>query len=1227
MKVQAFHVNGLLELLVFVGNRRFLALVDAGATTSLMTREAWKEIGEPPLTPCEVQIQDFDGGSHKCYGEVCLAIGIGSQDYFFDCYVVENAPRKVLIGMDFMERYGIIINVKEKLVTLDDGTTVNGRNINYDGLQANTLSVSRGTAKEGVIRLAKRIKLNPQEAKFVDIVSPLKGISSPLEEQVVYTTGLVPQGTSRVLLCNASTEVQDRQKNDIIGNVSEATCVAEVNMVINSLNNEERFSSAKGASVRKPEAARLQRLLKHTVGYETMNKEEKEVVFNWLQDFADIFALEGEPLGRNGDMPMKIETRDVRPVYRKPYRIPTIYQEEVDRQLKTMVDQGIIERSKSPWSSPLIIVKKKGGGIRLCVDYRYLNEFTKKDKFPLPVINENLNMLHGNTWFSSLDLLSGYWQLSLHPESREKTAFSTKDGHFHFKVVPFGLSNAPPVFQRLMTYIFHKQLNKELLIYLDDIIILGKNLTEHDAAMRRALTTLRNANLRVKLEKCSLLKSSIEYLGHVVTREGLKPQVSKVAAIKNCITPRSFKELRSFLGMCSYYRKFIESFSSRAQPLFKLTSEDAWRWDSTHEEAFADLKEAICEEALLIYPDFGKSFSLTTDASNYAIGGVLSQKTAGIEKPIMFMSRTLQGPELNYSTYETELLAIVYCLKKARPLIYGREVIVKTDHRPLTWLMKTSHTESNGRLARWLVVIQDFNLKIEYLPGKLNNIADFLSRPFQQDVRTISAIYVNANIDRKAIIKHQKKDPDLYNIRQAIDSQEEPESWPFKLDIKFADFKIEDNMLTYNPSGKPLIVLPKKLRHQTIWNSHSDRSRIHPGIDETLRVLQQHYWWPSMHQEVKDVVRECSTCAKQKPKKKTEVPLYPADRGQKPWELIHMDLVGPLPSTNSGNKYVLVVVDSFSKYTELVALPSKDAISVASALNRYVLCKLGSPRSVTSDQGKEFTNEVLQAAMSAWQVKHITTSAYHPASNGQVERINRDLVIKLRILFEETGKQWDQLLEYVQLALNIRTHRATNHSPFYLMYGRAPCVPTKMFTMTPQEERMTYDPANYADEMRHSMGVIYNQVDKSLNQYFKSYDESDFRTIEDSHPKGLVFLDIPKPGKTKLSARYEGPYVVLEQKTPVSYLLEHLTTGHRIVAHKSQIRNELNRSFPSDYTAAPDEITVVRPSSTSVSHRDQLLEDSLGDHPTSSAKRVEPYKSRLRPRKAISYESSEEELY
>lgn len=465
---------------------------------------------------------------------------------------------------------------------------------------------------------------------------------------------------------------------------------------------------------------------------EHLNSEEKQQIIKLCSEFSDVFYNENDQLTFTNQVKHQIRTSDEIPVYAKTYRYPFIHKKEVDSQIQKMLDQKIIRPSCSPWSAPIWVVPKKldaSGNTkwRVVVDYRRLNEKTIDDKYPLPNITDLLDKLGKCQYFTTLDLASGFHQIEMHEKDIEKTAFSTEHGHYEFLRMPFGLKNAPATFQRVMDNVLRGLQNEKVLVYLDDILIYSTSLQEHIEKLRLVFQRLRDTKFKIQLDKSEFLRKEVAYLGHVVTPNGVKPNPDKVIAIKNYPLPKTTKEIKGFLGLLGYYRRFINNFAKITKPMTKCLKKGA---KIEHNEEFLNCfekcKNLLINEPILQYPDFSKTFNLTTDASNFALGAVLSQGPIGQDLPVAYASRTLNDCEKNLSVIEKELLGIVWATKYFRPYLFGRKFNIICDHKPLKWLW--SLKEPNSKLFRWRLKLEEFNYDIIYKKGKLNTNADALSR-------------------------------------------------------------------------------------------------------------------------------------------------------------------------------------------------------------------------------------------------------------------------------------------------------------------------------------------------------------------------------------------------------------------------------------------------------------------------------------------------------------------
>lgn len=643
------------------------------------------------------------------------------------------------------------------------------------------------------------------------------------------------------------------------------------------------------------------------------------------------------------------------------------------------------------------MVRKKDGGLRFCVDYRRLNELTVKDAYPLPRIDDTLDALGASKWFSTLDLASGYWQVELDPYHREKSAFVTKHGLFEFNVLPFGLCNAPSTFQRLMELVLADLQWMTCLVYLDDIIVFGRTFEEHVARLGQVLGRLKSTNLKVKPAKCTLFAKKVNYLGHVISEERVGTDPAKSETVKAWPTPTTVGEVRSFVGLASYYRRFIEGFGSIAQPLHKLTEKNRqFKWDGACQEAFDALKCKLTTAPILAYPDPTKPFILDTDASDQGIGAVLSQLHGDQERVVAYASRSLSRSERNYATTRKELLAVVAFTHHFRHFLLGQEFLLRTDHSSLQWLH--NFKEPEGQVARWLEQLSSFQYYIQHRPGKQHNNADALSRRVA-DCNAASLSDTSGEYLGGSFHSRQHDDPTLRRLislkaqgcpGDAIDVQSYPELLPYRAvwDSLYLD---QGNVLMHMNGGGRQRVLPKSMVPLILHNLHNCKTGGHLGVEKLLDRVRSRFYWPGWTQDVKEWCRSCHDCASNKLTGPAPRAPLQTTRATRPFEQIALDILGPLPCTDKGNRYILVLADYFTKWSEAYPLVNQEAKTVADIFVSEFILRFGAPRTVHTDQGRNFESFLFQEMCELLEINKTRTTPYHPQSDGLVERLNRTL--------------------------------------------------------------------------------------------------------------------------------------------------------------------------------------------------------------------------------------------
>jgi len=814
------------------------------------------------------------------------------------------------------------------------------------------------------------------------------------------------------------------------------------------------------------------------------------------------------------------------PVAVRPYRYPQLQKDELERQCEAMLTQGIIRPSTSPFSAPVLLVRKADKSWRFCIDYRALNAKTSKDKFPIPVVDELLDELHGARFFTKLDLRSGYHQVRMHPEDVAKTAFRTHHGHYEFLVMPFGLSNAPATFQALMNDVLRPYLRRFVLVFFDDILIYSATWAEHLQHIAIVLNELRAHQLHLKRSKCSFGATSVAYLGHVISAAGVAMDADKVAAVAAWPAPRSPRGLRGFLGLAGYYRKFIREFGLIAAPLTRLLRRDAFAWDDDAEGAFQALKRALTTGPVLQMPDFDKLFMVDCDASGAGFGAVLHQGAG----PLAFFSRPFAARHLKLAAYERELIGLVQAVRHWRPYLWGRHFLIRTDHYSLKFLL--DQRLSTVPQHQWISKLFGFDFTVEYRPGRLNTVADALSRrdaeldgPQEGGGAVVSALSGPSFVFIADIRQATTVAADALQLLERLAAGELQGPW-----------RHEDGLLLH---GRRIFVPDHgDLRHQALLLAHSAG---HEGVQKTLHRLRAEFYIPGDRSLVQDWVRSCSTCQRNKTQALQPAGLLqPLDVPSQVWADISIDFIEGLPKVG-GKSVILTVVDRFSKYAHFIALGHPyTAASVARAFFDGVVRLHGFPSSIVSDRDPVFTGHVWRDLFKMAGVSLRMSTAFHPQTDGQSEVVNKVIAMYLRCVTGDRPRAWVDWLSWAEYCYNTSFHTALRATPFEVVYGRSP---PPMLPYSPGTAR-----TDTADALLRSRDEMLAEVRQRLlqaQQLSKKYYDAGHRDVE-FQVGDWVWLrllhrttqSLDPRAQRKLGPRYAGPFQVLEHIGQVAYRLQ-----------------------------------------------------------------------------------------
>ena len=923
-----------------------------------------------------------------------------------------------------------------------------------------------------------------------------------------------------------------------------------------------------------------------------------ETLRELLDEYSDVVSKDPNftppfPPKRNVDHEIKLEPNAALP-NRGIYRLPPDELAELKRQLDKLLALGLIRPSTSPFASPVLFVKKKDGSLRLCIDYRGLNKVSVKNRYPLPRVDELLDRLHGAQVFSKIDLASGYYQVRIAEEDIPKTAFRTRYGHYEFTVMPFGLCNAPATFQRMMNDVLREHLDEFVIVYLDDILIYSKDAEEHREHLKKVLELLRKHQLYAKTTKCEFGMPSTEFLGHIVSKDGISTDPKKIKAIQEWPVPRNATELRSFIGLANYYRRFVKDFSGMAAPLTGLLGKDVWTktsWGRVHTEAFEALKAALVNAPVLQAPDFSRPFLVKTDASDYAIGAVLSQESGRDDLPVAFESKKLNPAETRYTTHEKELLAVVHSLRTWRHYLQGQAFRVVTDNWAVKYIQTQPHL--NKRQARWMETLQEYHFEIEHRPGPTNVVADALSRraDHRDDGPPLSSEMILAAVTRAMQSPEVSEiSPTLDTVAEVLKYAPDDETYQDVLsDVRArsrTDFVIKDQLLyrVDDIGTTHRLYIPEcPLRAKLLAEAHDVPIAGHLGRQKTLERLSRGFYWPHMQNSVEDYVRTCPACQVNKSTNRKPMGLLsplPIPEGK--WESVSLDFIMPLPMTPRGYNAVLVFVDRLTKMIRLA--PCTDTVTAEESAKLFFTHVFrhghGMPKVLVSDRDPRFTGEFWRTLCKLLGTRLNMSTANHPQTDGQTERANRTIEEMLRAYISPLQNDWDEHLVSLEFAYNDSVNATTGFTPFYMNYGKHPLTPLALLkdgetsgveTTDAFVSRMQTDLARAKESIKKAQERQMTNANRHRREHV--FKQGDLVYLSADHLRVHGAAD----SKKKFAKRAYGPYKVKRVLSPLTYELD-LPASVKIhpVVHISALREHLtSQRFPDRdevYSPPPAEV-------------------------------------------------------
>lgn len=845
-----------------------------------------------------------------------------------------------------------------------------------------------------------------------------------------------------------------------------------------------------------------------------LNRAQKESLKDVLLKHKFVFSKKP---GKLEGVEHRINLQDYSPIKCKTYPIAEKHKDAVDEQIQRLLKWGIIRKCPTSYINPILPVIKPDGSIRLVEDAREINKRTIPEYDSPPKMDEILAQFRGKKYFSTTDITSSYWCVPIHIDDQKYTGFKYGNVTYVWCRAAFGLKNSGASLIRAVENILGADYNKGIWAFVDDIICAAETFDGHLKQLDYVLEKLKSAGFTLNLKKSRFGQLEIPFIGHILNNEGLKPNPDKMQAIQDFPTPKNLKNLRSFLGICNFYSKFCERYAEATEPLLELLrGKRIWKWEAKHDMAFSKIKEKFLKSIMLYHPDFSRKMYLQSDASDVGIGACLYQEDLeGKHEVLAFISRTLKGPERNYTVTEREALSIIWSLNRLRTMVLGMDLIIRTDHKALTFLKGCALT--SGRLARWIVLLNEFDYTVEHIPGKDNFVPDLFSRNVEPPVRSLNAITavplkdVSQGLGRIANLQEvDRKLGPIYAWIKGVNIQNE------KLRRRIIrvrrKFSLIDNVLHKRVAGVWKVCVPYSLQKDLAWHTHD--VYCHTGSRKVYNILKEKFNWHNMSRDIEKMMKTCDLCQKNKFLNCTYDGIWKCIVPDMPNELLAVDIYGPLPKTKFGNKYLLVCVDVFSKFFQMFPLRKVTTQTCVRALERGYFTMAGKPKRILSDMGKQFTSRLWSQEMGRLGIEVVHTSIRHPQSNPS-ERYMREINRLFRMYTLDKHDDWFEVVPLINTVLNEIPHESTGCDAMSIHFG-----------LKPERFYDTYFPGNREVDrinmIRHVKDALLKAGEKRLKwQHRKPHI---FREGDSVLLRVPMLSDLARKKFSKFFSLYTGPH-------------------------------------------------------------------------------------------------------
>ena len=1142
---------------IFLDHNKIDALWDTGAMISLMN-EDYLHTNFPGVTVHSVD--EFTGNeslqltaanqSPVCVkGVAILSFGVEENNELFDIpfLITSENISNPIIGYNtieyfvthFKEIVDVPVSLSRVIGSLSVSSAVNMVNIVDAGGKILELNSEAKLEKTHTIfpGCVEKVRCRIKDLKMNNPINTVI-LFSPFEEQFDETGLMIFESTEvlrnskkfiDIMIYNSTSRKLIIHKGTIMGQVSDISSAFTIPMCQKqiSVNNIENIENCENTG------------LKHDLDH--LTEEQGKIVLELLDEEKEVFSKFKNDIGHIKDFFIDIRLIDEVPVAERYRKIPRNLYDEVKNYVNDLLANGWIRKSYSSYSSPMVCVRKKDGGLRLCIDFRKLNKKTIPDRQPIPRIQEIFDNLKGNSWFTTLDMSQAYHQGNISEDSRRYTAFSTPWSLFEWIRIPYGIMNAPAGFQRFINDCLINLRDNVCSAYLDDILIFSRTFDEHIVNLRKVLKCLKAKGIKLNAGKCEMFKREIRYLGRLISENGYRPDPADVKALEKVkIPPKTIGNLRSVIGFLSYYRTYIKNFSIKMKPIYELLQKDGKpgklekyldsrvkiKWSTFHQDIIDEMVNYLASPDVIAFPDFSCPFEIHCDACDNGLGAVLYQKQGDKLRVISYASRTLTPAERNYHMHagKLEFLALKWAItdKFSEYLINGPLFKVITDNNPLTYIQTTAKLNATG--LRWIAELANYQFSIQYRCGKKHVDADFLSRnALEENIevfgKTIAIDDVNIilsgatqkgrlvnhvnietvelvddvkceKISKERLAEAQHNDDIISPVYQMIKEMRDYNKADKKILSKGSKIlwkqrkklQIENGVLIRMTNKYKQIVLPREF-HSLIYEEFHQKL-AHLAADRVLELTRKRFYWPKMERDINVfITKKCRCLISKKPYSQEKAPLVPI-KSSFPFELVSIDYMH-LDRCKGGFEYVLVVIDHFTKFVQIYATKNKSAPAAAEKLFNDFILKFGFPHKIHHDLGKEFNNKLFGRLHQLSGIAKSHTTPYHPEGDGVTERMNQTLRNMLTTLQEEEKKQWNKHLSKLAFAYNVTVNKTTNFSPYFLMFGRNPRLPLDSvfnIDVTEDDQIIQRSHKKYVEDWQFSMNQAFDIAKRNIEK-------------------------------------------------------------------------------------------------------------------------------------------------